>query len=429
MEITNKAEKQEIIDLTVDELKQYFFPTKLYGISQPIFHASLNYNKYKSLTSDWDTYNEVLPYIYLGRIPENNKLIISSVTYGELAEINLDYDFLEKNGIRHLYVCMEDFTSNVSNKAIINAIRTIESYQHMNNTLIRNEGYQLYVLNEIPQVLEKYRNSYIILKRQIQNVKGITINYVKSNCELELVEIFNFGPLYIQLLSNNATSSIKITEPLICSVTNHFPCHHTDNITYIHCKAGRARSGMILLIYASWVKMKNMDITTITDTIIGNTMNDIIQNMKFWRKQVDIGSNKLLKAQEILKELLYNKNSITRVYPDNAIDYLMSDLFKNDVSQLSSFKKLLTYLATLRDTQNRHKYLQEFLSQVFHTKNHEMVIEWCKFELLNKFKNASPSQIKIDDKQFRCNLVDNFTKELKCLVVHKYGCDADQIFK
>ena len=125
-------------NLTLEELRPYYYPVKLTGISNPLFHISLNYNKYQSLNNEWNIYDEVIPHIYLGRIPENNnypdrtKLIISAVTYGELAEIQFDYDYLESNGIRHLFINMEDFTSSVCNKSIINAIKLMQKYASEN---------------------------------------------------------------------------------------------------------------------------------------------------------------------------------------------------------------------------------------------------------------------------------------------------------
>src|SRR5689334_19884889 len=129
----------KMLNLSLEELESYYIPTKLSGFSYPLFHVSLAFNKYKTSMDGWNIYDKVLPYIYLGRIPENNnypdrtKLIISAVTYGELAEVNFDYEFLEKQGIRHLFINMEDFTSNVSNKSIINAVKLIESYMDQND--------------------------------------------------------------------------------------------------------------------------------------------------------------------------------------------------------------------------------------------------------------------------------------------------------
>jgi len=52
------------------------------------------------------------------------RLIISVNSYGELYTFGFDYKNLEKRGIRHIFVFMIDYGSDVSDKAVINAVHT-----------------------------------------------------------------------------------------------------------------------------------------------------------------------------------------------------------------------------------------------------------------------------------------------------------------
>ena len=332
--------------LTIDELKPYYYPIKLNTYTQPLFHISLTYNKYKSHIDDWDIYNEVLPCIYLGRIPENNnfpdktKLIISLVTYGELAEVDFDYATLEKHGIRHLFINMEDFDSAVSTKSIINAIKTIEFYQEVNET----------------------------------------------------ADIMDFL---------------------------------TNLIIYIHCKAGRSRSGMLVVIYFVYRKLKIFNVKDITDESLESELLSAIGTLQISRKQVDIGRDKLNTAKTILFELLQNKiqNQDKNQILNDPITYLTSLEYKNNICQFPSFKNICIYLAKLRNTQNRNTYLQTFLSQILYANNETDVKKWTKFTMLHNFANSNPSIFKTNDKIVRDKIVDTFISEVKADLAKKFNND------
>jgi hypothetical protein len=317
--------------LTIDELKQYYCPIKLNAYTQPLFHISLAYNEYKSYTSNWNIYDEVLQYIYLGRIIENDnipekvKLIVSVNTYGELAEIDFDYEMLRERGIRHLFINMEDFDNKVSYRAIINAIKTIIHYQH-------NELY-----------------------------------------------------------------------------------------TYVHCKAGRARSGMLLIILHVYDKLEKLGIKNINDISLDDELLEAIRILQISRHQVDIGPSKLETAKLILMELLQNEAKYDSETYDDPLSYLISLEFKNIICQFIPFKNICIYMSNLRDTQNRHKYLQEFLLQILNANDEYDVKKWISFSLLYDFQNANPCVLKIDDKTVREELVTNFINEIKSHLIKKFG--------
>ena len=412
-------------NLCIKELEPYYFPTKLSGPSYPLFHLSLAYNKYKASFDNWNVYDQVLPYIYLGRIPENNnypdrtKLIISAVTYGELAEVNFDYGLLEKLGIRHLFINMEDFTSDVSNTAIINSIKLIESYVESNNIECIQKGWKVFVENFMPDDLDNYRSSYILLLSEMDMKKIGSMKYVRSDGLIEDVIIHNFENFYdLSLLSVEIGERVFIlSENDIMTHTNHRPSCCRDSNVYIHCKAGRARSGMILAIYMAYHSLKN--IQNIDHDTIDNELNKSIDLLKSHRQQVDIGINKRGKAIEILIELLNIKYKIQFKY-DNPLLYLMSLDFKNEVCQFPSFKKLCTYLSGLRDTQSRAQKIQDFLSQILYANTQDAVTEWYTFNLLNQLKDCQPNPFKTNDRELRFELVDSLISEIKTHVAYKY---------
>jgi protein-tyrosine phosphatase len=412
-------------NLSLTELESYYFPTKLSGISYPIFHVSLAYNKYKENHDRWNVYDEVMPYVYLGRIPENNtypertKLIISAVTYGELAEVNFDYELLEKQGIRHLFVNMEDFTSHVSNKAIINAVQLIESYVDSNDPDLRQNGWMLYIENWMPNDLSKYRSSYILLSSEIDLKNQGSMIYVRSDGQLENVIINDFRDLYNVIMSSLRIGqrSLILQESYINSITDHSPSYPQDSNVYVHCKAGRARSGMILAIYIAYKNLKNS--ANIDDNMIETELNKSILILKSVRQQVDIGEDKRNKAKEVLVELLTLKKDIKPDY-DNQLVYMMSLDFKNEICQFPSFKKFCTYLVSLRDTQCRAQKIQTFLEQILSADSQEKVLEWYTFDLLIQLKMSKPNVLKCNDVDLRVHLVDLFISEIQTHLAQKF---------
>lgn len=107
--------------LSEEELKPYYVPTKLTAKTGPIFDISMTFNKFGSSMINWSISNEVLPNVYLGRIPEDTdypdrtKLIVSVVTHGELSKVDFDYTYLEKIGtlnpldLRRLNICFRKY--------------------------------------------------------------------------------------------------------------------------------------------------------------------------------------------------------------------------------------------------------------------------------------------------------------------------------
>lgn len=436
-------------NLSLEELVPYYVPTKLTTVTQPLFNISLSYNKLKTYSDGWNVYDEVFPHIYLGRIPEKNilpprdksdsghqpglnlpdrtKLIVSLVTYGELAEVNFDYEHLEKSGIRHIYIPMADFSSEVSTKAIIKAIKLIRRYQKLNDIISRpNRKHKFYLVESIPENIKDYLNNYLITKKQLVDSSSAEIIYVRSTGELDKILVHDFGPLYFKLLAEN-DNYISLPESIITVITDHIPCYQTDSNVYIHCKAGRARSGMVLAIYDTYYVLKKSQF--VDRKTIKSQLFESIEKLKSSRQQVDIGTNKLEKAFVVLEELLFCKGKIkisTIDFPEpDLFMYLHSLEFKNRLSQFPSFKNLCIYLAKLRSTQKRNEYLQTFLLQILNAVNEESVIEWCKMEFLKKFINARPNALKTNDADLRLKLALTFQSELKCHLLQQFGTNIN----
>lgn len=130
--------------LGLDELKPYYSPKALSLSENMFFQGTLSFNKLMSFSysneqsesSSWNPYDEVLHRIYLGRIPEyyNNPLpkdvglVVSVITYGELAGVYFPFeDFCAKGG-KHIFIHMEDFTAEVSGSAQINAFYAMKQF-------------------------------------------------------------------------------------------------------------------------------------------------------------------------------------------------------------------------------------------------------------------------------------------------------------
>lgn len=315
---------------------------------------------------------------------------------------------------------MEDFTSEVSHKMVINAVKTMLDYDKMNDKKIRKNGYKLLIFDTFPLDLQnndEYYGKYVMLRNQIVNTSITTIKYVRTDGIVSDVKINNFGPLYIELLSYEGNSFV-LSEKLIKTITDHFPSHHSDHNIYVHCKAGRSRSAMIVAIFGSYKML--IDLEDHSDNNINKVLDNVIEKMTYYRKQVSIEPAKRNKAFEILKELLTEPlaelptNKIIQY--ETPVEYIMSLEFKNIITHTTTFKMMCKYLSSMRDTQMRNVYLQSFLLQILNINSESDVVEFMKFEKLYSFRDSNPGVLKIDDRDYRSYLVTRFTDDLKSLL-------------
>ena len=350
---TQGSDKKNASLLSLDELKEYYIPERLSNIENMTFFGTLAFNK---LNEDWDSYNEVCRYVYLGRIPEKNnypggvRLIVSMVSYGELASIDFDYHYLQDKAIRHLFVFMKDFTGSVCKQAVINAVKMMQAYA---------------------------------------------------------------GPANF----------------------------NKDSIVYVHCKAGRSRSAMVVAIYSAFQDILQ-DIqsgkTHFSDDDINQYLNNAINKITQNRKQVDVGINKFNTAKEILIEMIHQYNNklddqADLVEPLDKAGYLCSLKFKNDLCQFPSFKRLCTYLVALNATQSRAVKLQAFLNQILYALDKEAACKWYgemmnDTSFLDAFVNCKP-RLTEDDKPKREELAQLFKVELNAHLAKKYPEDVALTFE
>ena len=144
--------------------------------------------------------------------------------------------------------------------------------------------------------------------------------------------------------------------------------------------------------------------------------------MQLSRKQISIGNNKILKAIEILTELLTTHND--EVKENDSYDlpnYLLSLSFKNIICQFPSFKKLCTYLSTLTDGPGRAEKIQNFLGKILYANDEDKLIDWYSFDLLYKVKKSETNIFKQNDKELRGKLVDDFIAEISSHLMQKFG--------
>jgi hypothetical protein len=301
--------------LTSEELEPYYNPIGLDLRQKTLLLATLAYNE---IGDSWPKYNEIKPYLFLGRVPRstndippNTKLIVSVITYGELAEIGFPYEEFKNQKIRHLFVHMPDFSNIVSKQAVINAINLMHEF--------------------------------------------ITCNQV----------------------------------------------------VYVHCKAGRARSGMVVACYLAHHENIILDIA--------------IQRIKEKRGHLDIGTDKMITALQILDRLRVSTRDINKQFQDDQIngtkEYLSSLQAKNIICQFYSFKILANYKAGLDDNNQRFHHLNKIYMSIFSSTPNT-----CYWYLRNienspmkRFLDADPVFV-YGDKERREQMITNFLKDIDDLL-------------
>jgi atypical dual specificity phosphatase len=282
-----------------NELHDFYFPKEFNFFSNLLFRGTLAYNKSKT---QWAAWSKIRNNFFLGRIPEslydlpsNVKLVVSVITYGELAAVNFPYETFEARGIRHIHIPMVDFSDKVSIAAVVNAILIMHEYAE----------------------------------------QGATIA--------------------------------------------------------IHCKAGRARSGMVAADYLAYAEKMTLD--------------EAIASLQEERDQVDISPSKYKKAEEILAALQIA--TPTHSAEEQDLPYLATLQAKNDIIHLTSFKQLATHL--VKSQPKRGKHLQAFLKEIYESTDGKWYDRWDE-------PGTDLHQFLAGTSSLRPILIANFRQEVMALI-------------
>lgn len=117
---------------------------------------------------------------------------------------------------------------------------------------------------------------------------------------------------------------------------------------YIHCKAGRSRSGLVAVL-AVMQEMRSSDIIEIKQQ--GAQITLVHDHIKRLRKQLDVGKGKLQVGQDIVSnyfnigEQSFTKPGYASATEETPSAYFKSAKFVSKVVQTNGFKSLMMYLA------------------------------------------------------------------------------------
>lgn len=212
--------------------------------------------------------------------------------------------------------------------------------------------------------------------------------------ELGIKHIF----LYMEDFDNDVSINGAIN-----TLRNMWHCIQNEKNVYVHCKAGRARSGM--LVACLLAHYKQLDLLEAITTIVEKRM------------QVDIGEAKRTTATTILHTLSKQSQKPKSPIFSTIDDYLASLQAKNTICQLPSFKVLANYLAGLRTTQNRAAYLSDFFLEIWDAQDASWYTNTSNETNRSRFINAKPYFFKEDDGALRKELLDHFLTDVKTLVL------------
>lgn len=186
---------------------------------------------------------------------------------------------------------------------------------------------------------------------------------------------------------------------------------------YVHCKAGRSRSAMVCAGYLS-VYGDGNNLPPQSD------FEQVVSYIKAKRSQVKMGLGKQEAIKKIVAqyEALLSKNLASTDYANQA-EYLASAAAKNQICNLTSFKKLKIYaqqvqyektLSFMR-TCYRTEYIQELFDKILNANDDAWYIELEKSSGTVE-KILKPHGKPEDDVKLREQLIEDFLREVKVLL-------------
>ncbi len=227
-----------------------------------------------------------------------------------------------------------------------------------------------------------------------------------------------------------------------------------EKAVVVHCKAGRARSAMVVLVYfviygdeennlTPWNKDQNS---------LSEKIQEVKKHLKNQRAQLDLGDDKIATAIAVIREMirLEDKNldlmrekvsqpsdpesALLKVITfENLSNQLISLELKNAIINLASFKKLAIYALTIEDEKlspfsntKRTTFIRDFFRSIYDAKNGDWYSQLEALEgPLAEMKNAQPNMLfekneKIDSNE-RAKMFEDFKKTLDqalCKLLH-----------
>ncbi|MGE3920045.1 MAG: hypothetical protein AB7F64_03715 [Gammaproteobacteria bacterium] len=177
---------------------------------------------------------------------------------------------------------------------------------------------------------------------------------------------------------------------------------------YLHCKAGRARSAMVLAVYFMIFGDEELQIAP------NQPLAEILKLIREKREQITVGPDKQIKAVQILSEHYAAPEPVVLTKYTNVRDYLISLEGKNDICRLNTFKELAIYATYIQGYSKNQSanLIQAFFKEILDSTNgdwYERLIDG-KGPLLMFNK---PSEIEPETNRERSRLVAQFIEELE----------------